>query len=217
MFSRMLWVVLAIVVLVFGGLGLLALSIGALIGWSALGMVIGFVVWQCVALMPKAREMTGVTHSDWAIGAEVAVGVLVVGVVSTGMAATIGAAEATAVLLVAIAAWAGRLLWSGSVFLSGSPLTKPSGPPAAPAVVVTPAPPMTAAADLTTGALCLAWRRSYVKLQQSTDEPTRQRVVRLREQYLDELERRDRAGFARWLGSGARAGSDPQRYLTAGG
>jgi hypothetical protein len=215
MFSRMFWVVLVVVVVVFGALGLLALSIGALVGWSALGMVIGFVVWQCVALVPKAREVTGVTQSDWAIGTEVAVGVLVVGVVSTGMVATIGAGEATGVLLVAIVVWAGRLCRAGPAFLSEAPSAKPSGPSTAPAVLVPQ--PAAAAVDLTTGALCLAWRRSYVELKQSTDEPTRQRVVRLRGQYLDELERRDGAGFARWLGSGARAGSDPQRYLTAGG
>jgi hypothetical protein len=31
---------------------------------------------------------------------------------------------------------------------------------------------------------------------------------------LDAIERRDRDGFTRWLETGARAGSDPGRYLT---
>jgi len=31
---------------------------------------------------------------------------------------------------------------------------------------------------------------------------------------LDELERRDRAGFQRWLSTGARAASDPSRYIS---
>jgi hypothetical protein len=215
MFSRLLWVMLAIVVLVFGALGLLVLSIGALIGWSVLGLLIGFVVWQRVGRVPTVRQVMGVARADRATGAVIAVGVLGVGVVSAGMVATIGVAEATGVLLVAIAAWAGRLFWSGPASPGESPSAKPSGSPTAPAVLAPP--PSAAAVDLTTGALCLAWRRSYIELRQSTDESTRQRVVRLREEYLDELERRDRAGFARWLSSGARAGSDPQRYLTAGG
>jgi hypothetical protein len=41
-------------------------------------------------------------------------------------------------------------------------------------------------------------------------------VVR-RQAYLDELETRNRAGFARWPAGGARAGEDPQRFPTAGG
>jgi len=36
----------------------------------------------------------------------------------------------------------------------------------------------------------------------------------IRELLIDEIERRDRDGFARWLDTGARAGSDPSRYLT---
>jgi hypothetical protein len=39
-------------------------------------------------------------------------------------------------------------------------------------------------------------------------------LARTRERYLDEIERRDPRGFARWLSSGARAGSDPATFLT---
>jgi len=45
--------------------------------------------------------------------------------------------------------------------------------------------------------------------------PGRWEIVRVRECLLDELERRDRDGFIRWLDSGARAGSDPGRYLSS--
>jgi len=37
--------------------------------------------------------------------------------------------------------------------------------------------------------------------------------VLVRQRMLDELERRDRAGFERWLSTGARAASDPSRYI----
>jgi hypothetical protein len=204
--------------LVFGALGLLVLSVGALIGWSVLGLVIGVVVWRC-------RTGAHGATVDWfdpvllGTGAVAAVGVVVLCLVSAVMVTTMGAAEAISVLLVAVAGVAGWLFWFGPASLSDSYSAKRTSP--SPALVAPPAimaaQPAVAAVDLTVGALCLAWRRSYLELQRTTDEPTWQRVIRLRTEYLDELERQDREGFARWLGSGARAGSDPQRYLTARG
>ena len=74
-------------------------------------------------------------------------------------------------------------------------------------------PPLTFEA-LSTAELCLAWRRSYLALLDVTSYPARCTIVRMRECLLDELERRDRGGFTRWLDTGARAGSDPGRYLS---
>jgi hypothetical protein len=71
--------------------------------------------------------------------------------------------------------------------------------------------------DLTTDELCIAWRRSYVRLLRASGESARAQVVQSRRCLLDELERRDPPGFIRWLDSGALAGSDPSRYLAAGG
>ena len=51
-------------------------------------------------------------------------------------------------------------------------------------------------------------------LLDATSYPARCDIVHLRECLLDELERRDRGGFTRWLDMGARAGSDPGRYLS---
>jgi hypothetical protein len=76
-----------------------------------------------------------------------------------------------------------------------------------------PPPPLTFEA-LSTPELCLAWRRSYLALLDVTSYPARCDIVRMRECLLDELERRDRDGFTRWLDTGARAGSDPGRYLS---
>ncbi|MEV0074730.1 hypothetical protein [Amycolatopsis sp. NPDC050768] len=61
--------------------------------------------------------------------------------------------------------------------------------------------------------LCLAWRRSYVELEHVRDEESRYAVIAARQAYLDELERRDRQGFTRWLDSGARAAGDPSRFV----
>lgn len=62
--------------------------------------------------------------------------------------------------------------------------------------------------------LCLTWRRSFAALAKYGG-PERSSIVDLRQACLDELQRRDPVGFARWLGAGARAASDPSRYLFA--
>lgn len=74
----------------------------------------------------------------------------------------------------------------------------------------------TPAADLqsmTTTELVLAWRRSYSQLLRVRTALQLAAVAARRQQLLDELERRDGAGVERWLRSGARAASDPSRFL----
>ncbi|NIK58212.1 hypothetical protein [Kribbella shirazensis] len=61
--------------------------------------------------------------------------------------------------------------------------------------------------------LCLAWRRSYVELEHADSAETKASIARFRGQVLDELERRNPTGFEDWLASGARAPSDPARYV----
>jgi hypothetical protein len=76
--------------------------------------------------------------------------------------------------------------------------------------------PMLLPADPTaasTVALCRAWRISYLVLDHARDPAQRAQVAAMRGQYLDELARRDPAGFRRWLTDGARAGGDPAPYL----
>jgi hypothetical protein len=71
-------------------------------------------------------------------------------------------------------------------------------------------------AALSTPELCVAWQRSYHALGELPVGPDRGAMVTLRQSMLEELERRDPAGFQRWLDAGARAGGDPGRYLAAG-
>ncbi|MEU5265520.1 hypothetical protein [Amycolatopsis sp. NPDC021455] len=78
-----------------------------------------------------------------------------------------------------------------------------------------PAPAPVATAQPALDDLCLAWRRSYLELQRAGDDRLWHAVVEARRGYLDDLERRDPRGFARWLRSGARAAGDPQRFLHA--
>ena len=69
---------------------------------------------------------------------------------------------------------------------------------------------------LSTPNLVLAWRYSYRALELASSYHARARIAARRQAYLDELERRDPTGVQRWLESGARAASDPTRFLTLG-
>jgi hypothetical protein len=67
--------------------------------------------------------------------------------------------------------------------------------------------------------LSLAWRSSYLRLQRLQEAhhwAGIDAVARERGHYLDEIERRHPAGFSAWIASGARAPSDPTRYLGSG-
>lgn len=84
------------------------------------------------------------------------------------------------------------------------------------AAETTPAAPRNfpAPGTLTTDQLCLAWRTSFTALQKTRDVAEQARLAQCRRDLLDELECRDPAGFARWFADGARAASNPGRYVT---
>ncbi|MGH3386606.1 MAG: hypothetical protein ACRDO1_18660 [Nocardioidaceae bacterium] len=71
-----------------------------------------------------------------------------------------------------------------------------------------------AAAELSDDGLCLAWRISYTALQRPLSLANRARLVQARQEYLDEIERRNPDGLRAWLDSGARAAGDPSSFLT---
>jgi hypothetical protein len=68
-------------------------------------------------------------------------------------------------------------------------------------------------ASLTDEQLCLAWRTSYTALRSVHDLAERTRLVATRADFLDELELRAPSSFALWMATGARAASNPGRYL----
>lgn len=67
--------------------------------------------------------------------------------------------------------------------------------------------------EMTTSELVHAWRASFTSLQRAQTTTAKNEIVDRRQQYLDELERRDPDGIRRWLDSGARAASDPSRFI----
>ncbi|MGY1747473.1 hypothetical protein [Blastococcus sp. SYSU D00695] len=62
-------------------------------------------------------------------------------------------------------------------------------------------------------ALAREWVATSAALDAVLDPRSRAAVVRRRGAVLDELERRDPAGFARWLAAGPTSATDPARYL----
>ena len=83
--------------------------------------------------------------------------------------------------------------------------------PTSPAAPNQPAPRYTSLSD---AELCWRWRTSFNALLHTTSVAERLRLIETRSALLDELARRDPQGFGRWTSSGARAASDPARFLT---
>ena len=67
--------------------------------------------------------------------------------------------------------------------------------------------------QLSTRALGREWVRTTAALAGRLEPVVRASLVRRREDALDELERRDPVGFARWLAGGPEPGSDPADWL----
>jgi hypothetical protein len=79
-----------------------------------------------------------------------------------------------------------------------------------------PAFPLPPVSSLSTGDLGREWVRTTTALNGPLDARTREAIVVRRQQTLDELERRDPDGFARWLSGLPLAGSDPSGDLKHG-
>ncbi|HEY0400589.1 MAG TPA: hypothetical protein VGD09_01120 [Blastococcus sp.] len=66
---------------------------------------------------------------------------------------------------------------------------------------------------LPTSDLGSEWLRTTSALATPVEPAWRQEIIRRRQETLDELERRDPAGFARWLAAGAATDSDPATFV----
>jgi hypothetical protein len=67
--------------------------------------------------------------------------------------------------------------------------------------------------ELSDEEICLAWRRSFTRLQNPSTAEHRSAMADVRRAYLDELERRSPDAFAAWIQSGARAAGDPAKFF----
>jgi hypothetical protein len=194
--------------------GLLTTPLGAIVGWIFLAAIAGTVASMAVS-SPPAKYARNLQIAPGRAGLSVGVGVFAVCIALAGVVAMLGSASMP-VLLLAAAGVAGWFWWRSRS--REHPAEK----------VAVPVAPETPNAELpsdlqecvdhpdefSTDVLCAAWRKSYALLLRTSDKSARDKIVDLRRRLLDELEDRDREGFTRWMESGARAGSDPGRYLT---
>jgi hypothetical protein len=132
--------------------------------------------------------------------------------VCTGLAVVLGTVSGPVIIMLVLASTPWALRGLHRAFPRGSAVSEEQVLRRLEPNREVPGPPVVAA-DLSTGELCLAWRRSYLVLIETPFGPGRDAVVSRRRELLDELERRDHAGFVRWIDTGARAASDPGRYL----
>jgi hypothetical protein len=189
-------------------------------GWQpllAFAVTVGFILFVIVAVVTEGATRPG----------RLVVAGLVAGVVPCAAAG-----------FVAVLGWAGVLVVLALLGLAASALparprlpkawrrssadTRPSWEDPDPAqemqlgttsLLVLPGPD---AKVLDDAELCLAWRRSFVRLEAAASTVARLAIVQERETYLDELQRRHAQGFATWLRAGARASGNPLPYLKAG-
>ncbi|TYP84824.1 hypothetical protein [Blastococcus xanthinilyticus] len=189
----------AAVVAVVGGIalrapGLVAVCVsGALAGFVAAGV---------------ARETAGPDRRS-PVEAGVQAGAVAIGalLVVSGTAVLAGGVAALLMAGALAAGWAG-LRWLADRRVAAS-TARPAWPAEAPARS-TPGP---AVGGLPTTALVEEWLRTGAQLGGPLAPAARQRVVLRRAQVLDELERRDPAGFARWLAAGPLHAGDPAGFL----
>jgi hypothetical protein len=203
-----------------GPLPRLLLGLGAVVG-AALAVVGGLalrppglvavglaaVVSACLAAGVARESRSGriaVVDAAWKAG----VATVAVLLVLSGTAVLGGAVLTLLVAGSVAAAWVVVSLVRGS--RAGTP------PVAAAPPVPAPSAPLPPVSSLSTGDLGREWVRTTTALGGPLDARTREEIVARRQETLDELERRDPEGFARWLSGVPLAGSDPSGDLRHG-
>lgn len=206
------------------GLGLLLVAIGTVTMPSLLPLwaVIGAVIGGCRYTLMLVRAPSGRPPAlDTLRRAGALSGLLATGtcLLLVGLVSVLGAGAGPVFLFLVLLLASMPRTWRAVAGLAAELVGRgPTSAVEASPVPVVPVPhtdtDTVTVTELSTPALCLAWRRSYLVLIDTPDGPARQDLAAARRQMLDELERRDGAGFASWMAAGARAGSDPARYLT---
>jgi hypothetical protein len=197
------------------GLILALSSIVVLHGSSLVAVVVAAGLVACVVYGMHHDHRAAARAAAWrAAWWTVAISMLVAGALVLA-----GVAAAALVGVVIVAA-------GGAVRLHRTRRAQPAGrdryarAPGAGAAAAAPAPltgglesSPAPVAVLSTSVLVSEWSRTTAALASRLEPAVRQVVVRRRHEVLDELERRDPAGFARWLAAGAAGQSDPATFV----
>lgn len=230
MFARVLSTVAVGVGVALGTIALLAvpgLALGGVLFGAFIGVLAFAVAHESVAGDAASRNRVG-RHIGLIAGAATTSGWIVV----TGIVLLMGPAAGAVLLvlgLIASAMWWRRRLAGPArghfrragdpraAHRSASPLGRVVPVQVAPSSPLAPLPwSVPIPGNLSTPQLCLAWQHTYFALLELPPGTPRDEIVRVRQRLLDEIERRDPEGFTRWLDTGARAGSNPGRYLASG-
>jgi hypothetical protein len=191
--------------------GLLLAAIGILV---APGMALGglaFALLVSAGATAHARENSdsrsaSTSRRSRRVGLTAGGGILALWLLITGLVALFGSASGVILLTILMPALMIWLWWRLPAGFASSIAVGSSQR-------LMPEPPPVSLAELSTKDLCLAWQRSQRTLLEATTAPARREVVSARQQLLDEMERRDGAGFNQWLAAGACNGADPAGYL----
>jgi hypothetical protein len=215
---RSMWNISAGVVAGMGlGLALIAVPVGAIVALIIFGLLIGSAMTWALTKEVAAHP---ILRAFW--GGALSAGVMVV---VGGLSAALGIIGLLVVLVMvltspAFLAWLRRCLSRGQ--RAGSPPQEPTAKTLSPR----PGPELTSiggeatralfAIDPTTlddATLCAAWRISNVVLDQP-DASDLNRLMEVRRQLLDELQRRHPATFSSWLAATPEATDDLTPYFT---
>lgn len=203
-----------------GGLaviGALALRGPGLVAVGVAGMLVACTVVGLVRDAPAddRRSLVGsaVQASCWTVG--VLVMLAGVAALAGGLVAVLAGAMALgAWLLVRVARSRNRPGWAGRPSRAAP---KPTGVEVLPRSLPTRSDVLNHSSGpvsvLPTSALGREWLRTSAALRARLRPADRAALVRRREETLDELERRDPGGFARWLAGGPTPDSDPADYV----
>ncbi|SDF16135.1 hypothetical protein SAMN05660485_02728 [Blastococcus fimeti] len=189
--------------------GALALRVPGLVALLVAAALVGATTAGMVAESPGSQRGAaldaGVRAAGWTAGA-----LLVV----AGLSALAGGLVAVLVAAAVAGAVVGVRLRRSSA--RPGQAERPARPvPVRPVPVGSEGPTllMPPVGGLSTRGLGDEWLRSTVLLTARLDPVVRRALVGRREAVLDELERRDPVGFARWLADGPVPGSDPAAHV----
>jgi hypothetical protein len=208
-------------VLLCGGLavaGGLALRGPEIVAVGIAGVLAGCMAAGISRESPAGSRSRSTLESAASVGAST-VGVLLVVAGITALAGgPVAALAVGAVLVVAVVARLARGRGPAARATADRPAAArhPSAERPARPRAVEPTSLLPAVAVLTTAELGQEWTRTTAVLAGPLDAAARAALVARREEALDELERRDPAGFARWLAAGPTLSSDPAGYVGGG-